>query len=128
VTFSLRDGLELLCRLQTSCARIRVSGGGARSAFWRQVMADVFGAEIAEVNVTEGAAFGAALLAGVGASVFPSVKAACTATVRETSSTLPGADRQAYAGYYERYRALYPALKSEFQAMAGVLRGGPAKG
>jgi len=118
VTFALRDGLELLCRLETRCGRVRVSGGGAKSALWRQVMADVFNVEIAEVNVTQGAAFGAALLAGVGAGVFGSVREACDKTVRETTITLPGADVARYSQYYERYRALYPALLGEFKALA----------
>ena len=70
VTFSLRECLDLLCALGQSCARVRVSGGGSRSPFWRQMMADVFGVEIVEVNVTQGACYGAALLAGVGTGVY----------------------------------------------------------
>ncbi|MCX6843337.1 MAG: xylulokinase [candidate division WOR-3 bacterium] len=115
VTFSLRECLDLLCGLGQSCIRVRVSGGGSRSAFWRQVMADVFGVEIVEVNVTQGAAYGAALLAGVGTGVFSNAEQACERTVRETCSTKPGPNAGAYADTYERYRALYPALAPEFK-------------
>ncbi|MEO0081273.1 MAG: xylulokinase [candidate division WOR-3 bacterium] len=118
VTFSLRDCLELLCEHNLACGRIRVSGGGSRSAFWRQVMADVFNAEVVTVNITQGAAFGAALLAGVGTDTYASAQEACARTIRETGSTKPGPDRKAYDDYYQRYRALYPKLKDEFALLA----------
>ena len=73
-------------------------------------------AEVATVNVTQGAAYGAALLAGVGAGVFPDVRTAAKTVVRETGSTRPGADRDVYAPIHERYRRLYPALRNEFRA------------
>jgi xylulokinase len=115
VTFSLRECLDLLCGLGQSCARVRVSGGGSRSAFWRQMMADVFGTEIVEVNVTQGAAYGAALLAGVGTGIYADAEQACERTVRETASTKPGPDALAYTEVYQRYRALYPVLAPEFR-------------
>jgi xylulokinase len=118
VTFSLRECLDLLCALGQSCSRVRVSGGGSRSAFWRQMIADVFGTEIVEVNVTQGAAYGAALLAGVGTGVYSSEGQACERTVHETGSTKPGRNADEYAGSYERYRALYPALAPEFRRAA----------
>jgi xylulokinase len=118
VTFSLRECLDLLCNLGQSCSRVRVSGGGSRSAFWRQMMADVFGTEIVEVNVTQGAAYGAALLAGVGTGVYPGEMDACERTVHETGSTQPGPSANAYTEVYERYRALYPALALEFKRAA----------
>jgi len=100
--------------------QVRASGGGARSALWRQILADVFDAEIATVNVTEGAAYGAALLAGVGAGVYRDVESACK-VVQTTGRTQPGAARTVYADYYPRYRALYPALQPEFEAMAQLV-------
>jgi xylulokinase len=115
VTFSLRECLDLLCKLGQSCSRVRVSGGGSRSALWRQMMADVFGTEIVEVNVTQGAAYGAALLAGVGTGVYTNEEQACANAVHETGSTKPGPDTGKYAESYERYRALYPALAPEFK-------------
>jgi len=118
VTFSLRECLDLLCALGQSCVRVRVSGGGSRSAFWRQMMADVFGTEIVEVNVMQGAAYGAALLAGVGTGIYSNEEQACGITVHETGSTKPGPDAGAYAEAYDRYRALYPALAPEFRRAA----------
>ncbi|MHC4768943.1 MAG: xylulokinase [Planctomycetota bacterium] len=117
VTFGLRDSLELTRALDIPVARVRVSGGGARSAAWRQMMADVFGVEVATVNTVHGAAFGAALLAGVGTGVYRSVPAAGRTVVRETGSTRPGADAGIYEEYYHRYRALYPALAPEFHEL-----------
>jgi xylulokinase len=118
VTFSLRECLDLLCALGQSCARVRVSGGGSRSAFWRQMMADVFGTEIVEVNVTQGAAYGAALLAGVGTGIYANAEQACERTVHETGSTKPGPNAGAYVDAYERYRVLYPVLAPEFRRAA----------
>jgi len=118
VTFSLRECLDLLCASGQSCARVRMSGGGSRSAFWRQMMADVFGTEIVEVNVSQGAAYGAALLAGVGAGVYRDAWEACDLAVHETGSTKPGPDVGAYTEAYDRYRALYPALAPEFRRAA----------
>jgi xylulokinase len=120
VTFGLRDALELVRELDIPVGRVRISGGGARSAAWRRMMADVFGVEVATVNTVHGAAFGAALLAGVGTGVYASVAEAARAAVRETGVTGPGADAEAYGEYYLRYRALYPILESEFHALASL--------
>ncbi len=100
--------------------QVRASGGGARSAFWRQILSDVFNTEIVTVNITEGAAYGAALLAGVGAGIYPTVEKACDSTIGITGATVPGKDAKVYATYYPRYRALYPALKAEFEAISKV--------
>jgi xylulokinase len=82
-------------------------------------MADVLGAELVTVNTTEGAAFGTALLAGVGAGLFDSVPAACAATIQITGHTWPDTNQTArYQSFYQRYRRLYPALAPEFRAMA----------
>ena len=110
VTFGLKDALELVRGMGVPVERVRISGGGARSAFWRQMMADVFGAEVVTVNTVHGAAFGAALLAGVGAGMFAGVAEAAGALVRETGSTAPGPNASIYPDCYQRYRALYPAL------------------
>ncbi len=112
VTFGLKDSLELLRGTGIHVAKVRVSGGGARSAMWRQMMADVFDLEVATVNATQGAAFGAALLAGVGTGVWPDVVEAVRAVVRETDRVRPGPDAAVYKDRYPRYRELYPALKT----------------
>jgi xylulokinase len=121
VTYGLRDSLELMRALGLSIEQICASGGGARSALWRQMLADIFAVEIATVNVAEGAAYGAALLAGVGAGVYATVADACQAVIRLTGRISPGPAVSIYADYYPRYRALYPALASEFEALAAVV-------
>ena len=120
VSYGLRDSLELMRGLGVPVGQIRALGGGARSPLWRQILADVFGTELVTVNVTEGAAYGAALLAGVGAGVYHSVEDACARTVKITGSTEPTTDAAIYDAYYPRYRALYPALAGEFAALAQV--------
>jgi len=95
-------------------AQIRASGGGTASPLWRQILADVLGAEIATVNTTEGAAFGAGLLAAVGAGWYPTVKAATTALVRAKPMATPRPDVATYAAAHAAYRELYPALAPTF--------------
>jgi xylulokinase len=80
----------------------------------------MFHSEIALVNITEGAAFGAALLAGVGAGVYASVEEACARTIRSTDTVAPGKDVRTYDDYYRVYRALYPALKEQFHEVSTI--------
>ncbi|HUX87854.1 MAG TPA: FGGY-family carbohydrate kinase, partial [Chloroflexota bacterium] len=115
VAYGLRDSLELMRSLGLRIEQVRASGGGAQSPLWRQILADVFQTEIVLVNVTEGAAYGAALLAGVGAEVFTDVSEACGKTIRITDRIEPGPNSVAYADYYDLYRALYPALAPFFK-------------
>ncbi|MBN2393784.1 MAG: xylulokinase, partial [Anaerolineae bacterium] len=99
--------------------QIRVSGGGAKSPLWRQILADVIGSELVTVNTTEGGAFGAALLAAVGAGVWATVPEACRATIKVVSATSPQpAQVKVYNDLYPLYRGLYPALKPTFDAVA----------
>ena len=121
VSYGLRDSLELMRGLGLSIGQVRASGGGASSPLWRQILADVFDTPIVTVDVTEGAAYGAALLAGVGAGVYRSVAEACETAVRVTGRTEPGPAVDVYADFYPRYRALYPALAPEFEALAHVV-------
>lgn len=113
VTFSLRDTLEIFKEINVPVETIRLGGGGARSLLWRQIQADVYGHEVETVEAEEGAAYGAALLAGVGGGIWPSVDAACGAVVRvaDRLSPIPSnvglLDKQ-----YHAFRRLYPALRS----------------
>jgi xylulokinase len=117
VAFGLRDGLDLMLGAGIAApATIRVSGGGTRSDLWRQILADVLEAEIATVDTTEGAAYGAALLASVGAGWFGSVAEAATLSSASLVNA-PGPDAAAYRSAHERYRALYPALAPTFHAI-----------
>jgi len=123
VSFGIKDSFELIrASGLAAIEQVRISGGGARSATWRQIMANVLGAELVTVNTIEGAAFGAALLAGVGAGLYASVPEACQATIQVTGRTTPEQRAMAeYERFYARYRALYPALASEFKAMATLV-------
>ncbi len=121
VSFGIKDSFTLIQEAGLGeISQVRISGGGAKSATWRQIMADVLGVELVTVNTTEGAAFGAALLAGVAAGLYESVEAACRSTIQITGSTKPGENQAVYPPYYERYRALYPALAPEFQAIGAL--------
>jgi xylulokinase len=115
VAYGLRDSLELMRALGLDIVQVRASGGGARSPLWRQILADVFNSEIALVNITEGAAYGAALLAGVGSGVYPTVEVACSQSIRVTDSVKQGKNVPIYQDYYVVYRGLYPALKDSFR-------------
>jgi xylulokinase len=111
VAYGLRDSLELLAELGERPGSARVSGGGARSPLWLQIVASVLGVPLERPVVEEGAAFGAALLAGVAGGAFASVADAVGATVTVRDTTAPDPEwSQVYAHGYERFRALYPAL------------------
>ncbi len=115
VTFSLKDSLALIEGLGIEVSEVRVSGGGTRSRLWRQMQADVFGKECAVVSSTEGPAFGAALLAGVGTGAYQTVEEACRATIRTSDRMAPDAAvQQTYERAYDLYRRLYPALRELF--------------
>ena len=122
VAFGLRDSFTLIGEAGLGdIHQVRVSGGGARSPLWQQILADVLGAELVTVNTTEGAAYGAALLAGVGAGVWLDVDAACAATIRLTGRTTPNAAAtRAYEPFYALYRELYPALRGSFDALSAL--------
>ena len=116
VAFGLRDGLDLMLAAGLPAPEmIRASGGGIASPLWRSVLADVLDTEIATVSTTEGAAYGAAVLAAVGVGWYPDVEAATTALVRVTPVAAPGAGAAAYRDAHARFRALYPALAPTFE-------------
>jgi xylulokinase len=121
VAFGLKDSFMLIQQAGLGEIRqVRVSGGGAKSPLWRQILASVLDAELVTVNTTEGAAYGAALCAAVGAGVWPSVPAACAATIQITGRTAPDENTDAYRKLYPEYQALYPALKPTFDRVAGI--------
>jgi xylulokinase len=111
VAFSLRDTLTLFSELGIPVRSIRLGGGGARGALWRQIQADVYGQPVELLEAEEGGAFGAALLAAVGVHAWPTVEAACAATVQVASVIAP-THAAAMNDAYARFRRLYPALKS----------------
>lgn len=116
VAFGLRDSFTLIQNAGLgSITQVRASGGGTKGALWRQILASVLEAELVTVNTTEGAAYGAALLAGVGAGAWSDVASACRECIRITESTSPDEkEAVAYQKSYAIYRELYPALKEIF--------------
>ncbi len=115
VAFGLRDGLDLMVGAGVAQpTQIRASGGGTRSPLWRQILADVLDADIAVVGTEEGAAYGAALLAGVGAGWFTSVDEAVGSIIQVDPVASPSADREIYAESHARFAGLYPALAPTF--------------
>jgi len=122
VAFGLKDCFELLTGAGLgSIDQVRISGGGAKSALWRQILADVLGAELAMVNTTEGAAYGAAILAGVGVGEWPDVETACSGLVRTVQRVAPDIKTMPpYSKLHREYRKLYPILKDSFKGLSGV--------
>ena len=115
VAFGLRDGLDLM--LEAGVPRpqqVRASGGGLASPAWRQILADVLGAELVTTSTTEGAAYGAAILAAIGSSWFHDVPEATDALVRTSHAAEPGPAAAAYAEVHAVFRELYPALAPTF--------------
>jgi xylulokinase len=115
VAFSLKDTFTIFGEMHVPVKNIRLGGGGARSGLWRQIQADAYGQEVEVVEAEEGAAYGAALLAGVGAKMWPSVDAACDAVVRVADRVGAQTGNAAVMNAsYKAYRRVYPAMKSIF--------------
>ena len=113
VAFSLRDTFSIFAEMKVPVTNIRLGGGGARSWLWRQIQADVYGHSVQLVEAEEGAAYGAALLAGVGAGTWTTVDEACEQAVRLAREIEPHKANVAIMNeQYEAYRRLYPALRS----------------
>ncbi len=116
VAFGLRDGLDLMVGAgMAPPAEIRASGGGTRSPLWRQILADVLRARIVTPATEEGAAYGAALLAAVGAGWWPTVEEACAAVVSTRPAAEPSELVEVYEHRHTRYAELYPALTATFE-------------
>jgi xylulokinase len=116
VAFSLRDTFGIFGDLGLPVVNVRVGGGGARSAVWRQIQADTYGRPVETVQAEEGAAYGAAILAGVGAELWPSVDAACDHIVRAAGRTEPDARATPImSARYAEFTRVYPALRTIYQ-------------
>ena len=121
VTFGMGDVLAIIDQMGVDIQTVRLSGGGARSAFWRQLQADIYGKRVATINAAEGPAYGVALLAGVGTGVWPSVPEACEATIHETEQRQPEpAQHKDYTRRHKQYQALYTTLKDTFDDIAAL--------
>ena len=108
VCYSQRDGLDPIENLGVAVKSVRLSGGGARSPFWRQLFADVFGKPVVTLKTQEGSAYGAALLSLAG----DSVRDLCRTAIREVSSVSPDQrNASVYAEGHSIYQSLYPATQ-----------------
>ena len=113
VAYSLKDTFTIFDEIKVPVERIRLGGGGARSPLWRQIQADIYAHEIEIVEAEEGAAYGAAILAGVGVKCWGNVDEACDAIVRVAKRvpTIPVNVEQMRAGY-QVFKRIYPALRT----------------
>jgi len=120
-TFAMNDVVTVLIEQGLPIRQVRLSGGGARSRFWRQLQADIYGKTCVTINAEEGPAYGVALLAAVGAGEYANIRQACKAAIRVTRTIRPNrVARKLYAQYYAQYRRLYPALAPEFSNIADL--------
>ena len=119
VAYSLRDCVEVFREMGLDITDMAACGGGAVSALWRSMLADLYGCEVKTLSSKEGPALGAAILAAVGAGIYSSVPQACGAIVKQDMLCTPDAQRaQLYEQYYRLYRKLYPSLKAGFSELA----------
>ena len=118
VGFAMRDSLEIFRELGLRFDRVIASGGGARSALWRQIQADMYGLPVVTANVQEQAGVGAAMLAGIGIGVYADFEDAVKAVVRLTPQAEPHGETAAlYGERHQVFRDLYPRLKQTFHVL-----------
>jgi len=118
INFGLRDSLELMKESSVDILELRVNGGGARSLFWRQMIADIFGYPVVTVNSTDGPAYGAAVMAASGV-LNRDISELCEEWIKVVDRVEPNPDNRAkYQEYYEIYRSLYPTLKETFHKLS----------
>ena len=121
VAFGLADILDLMVEAGIDRpASVRISGGGAKSPLWRQIVADIFDATVETVNTAEGAAYGAAMLAAVGSEWFSDTRSAAESWIEVTDSTRPGDSTGLYRQIHNVYRSLYPSLRSTFDELGDL--------
>lgn len=121
VAYSQRQCLDVFREMGVDVSDMAVCGGGGRSPFWRQMLADVYGCPVKTVAPAAGPALGAAILAGVGTGAYASVSEGCAAAVRVGTVQQPDeAAGAAYENYYQLYRGLYPALRDSFHQLAAL--------
>ena len=121
VSYSQRDCLDIIESLGVPVSSVRASGGGAKSEFWRGLLANILDKRVVTLETQEGSAYGAALLALAGTGEYAGVPEVCRAAIRETASVSPTeADATFYRGAHLVYQALYPALKPVYAQIAAV--------
>lgn len=121
VCFGLRDSYEILKSIGVPVREVRVSGGGARSRLWRQILADVFNVRTEVINSKEGPAFGAAILASVACGLYKTVDEACEKLIKVTGTIEPNEENvQKYDKIYSVYRGMYDVLKDSYKKLAEI--------
>lgn len=121
VAYGLKDSFTLIAETSLPAHyEIRISGGGAKSPIWQQIIADVLGATLVNINTTECGAFGAALLASVGVGAYESVAEACAATIQTGAIVEPTTETTAYQVLYPIYQSLYVTLKQTFSKIVSL--------
>ena len=123
-TYAMRDCLEIIEGMEIPVREIRLSGGGARSEFWRQMQADIYGRAVVTINAEEGPAYGVALLAAAGTGAYKNVVEACKATISVVTKTKTNAKtKRVYNRMYPEYGSLYRSLKPNYERVAGLVGG-----
>ncbi|MBQ4435914.1 MAG: xylulokinase [Clostridia bacterium] len=121
VMYSQWQNLNVLRGMHVAPETMLACGGGAKSPFWRQMMADMYNMPVATLQNTEGPALGAAILAGVGAKLYPDIPTACHQLLKVSEPVLPDAERHAkYEKFFDLYQKLYPALKDSYHELANI--------
>ena len=116
------DSLEIAKGMSIPIKEIRLSGGGARSPFWRQMQADIYGSPVVTINAEEGPAYGVALLAAAGTGAYKDVVEACKATISVvTKTTAQASAKKTYNAAYPVYQQLYQSLKKDFASIQALL-------
>lgn len=122
VCFGLRDSLEILRNLKVPVKAIRVSGGGAKSHLWRQILADISGVKVQVISSKEGPAYGAAILTAVGYGLYDTVDEACEKLIKVNATVDPIPENvEKYNNMYSIYKGLYPILKDSFKEISKLL-------
>lgn len=121
VTYGMCDALRIIEAMGLNVRTIRLSGGGARSRFWRQLQCDIYSKPVAMVAAEEGPAYGAAILAGVGIGWWRSVPQACRAVVKQVETLTPDRVKgRDYARRHRQYQRFYMSLKQEFENLGSL--------
>jgi xylulokinase len=119
VSYSLRDCMEVMREMNVASSQMIATGGGGRSPFWRQMIADILDCPIVTVQNREGPALGVAILAGVGAGLYPDIPAACNKIMELNAPQSPDKTAQArYEPYFGLYREVYQGLKAQFTSLS----------
>jgi xylulokinase len=122
ITFGLRDSLELIKQSGIVIQELRVNGGGARSVFWRQMIADIFGYPVVTVNTTDGPAYGAAVMAASGV-LGRDISELCEEWIQIVDRTEPiPVNHEAYQTYYDVFQQLYPTLKDTMHQLDSLAK------